>query len=259
MVTFINIYKQLISLTIYLKKLIDRKDDLANTVIDFIEPIFVVPKAWLGNLFVDAVTRSMDRTEKTRGWIRHNVNRFNDLLVGQIPNLLTSYRVYLAYDLLITGPYAPLAYYIDLLVRAIITDYLDGILARRYKAITRWGQVYDPLADKLLALSAIIVFWPHFWIWNVTACLVLESILLLLGLTVYLFPGLSKPNQSKVQLGSNKIGQLKYNVQGIVLLLFVLNNYTWGNWVLIFANLCSLGSIYFHLNPKLKNLNLKNP
>jgi CDP-diacylglycerol---glycerol-3-phosphate 3-phosphatidyltransferase len=37
-----------------------------------------------------------------------------------------------------------------------ITDWLDGYLARRRKQITAFGQVIDPLADKLLTSAALI-------------------------------------------------------------------------------------------------------
>jgi len=38
---------------------------------------------------------------------------------------------------------------------ASITDWLDGYLARRRKQITAFGQVIDPLADKLLTCAAL--------------------------------------------------------------------------------------------------------
>ncbi len=43
-------------------------------------------------------------------------------------------------------------------VVASITDWYDGWYARRFGVITRWGQFMDPLADKLLVSSALIIF-----------------------------------------------------------------------------------------------------
>lgn len=41
---------------------------------------------------------------------------------------------------------------------AALTDLYDGWVARSHKAETVWGKLMDPLADKLLAISAFIFF-----------------------------------------------------------------------------------------------------
>lgn len=40
-------------------------------------------------------------------------------------------------------------------ILAGITDILDGYIARKYNMVTRWGIVFDPLADKLMLLSVL--------------------------------------------------------------------------------------------------------
>lgn len=42
-------------------------------------------------------------------------------------------------------------------VLAAITDALDGMLARKWNAITRFGRVMDPLADKVLVMGSLIL------------------------------------------------------------------------------------------------------
>ncbi len=77
-----------------------------------------------------------------------------------LPNLLTGLRVAVIPPLVIAfflpdpwRAWLPLV----LFVAASITDWLDGILARRWNAGSKLGQFMDPMADKLLVVAVIIM------------------------------------------------------------------------------------------------------
>ena len=71
-----------------------------------------------------------------------------------IPNILTGLRILIA----LVFPFIPPQFRIWILILALITEYSDGMLARKYNWLTSLGQILDPIADKLLALSVGLSF-----------------------------------------------------------------------------------------------------
>ena len=61
-----------------------------------------------------------------------------------------------------------------LFVVAAVTDYYDGYLARRTKAVTIYGKLLDPLADKFLVVVVLIMLQHlgriHPWLVMVLVC-----------------------------------------------------------------------------------------
>src|SRR6266404_5892391 len=51
-----------------------------------------------------------------------------------------------------------------LFIAGVISDFLDGQIARRQKLITNFGILMDPMADKIMVCSAFIAFVELTWI-----------------------------------------------------------------------------------------------
>lgn len=75
--------------------------------------------------------------------------------LGRIPNLLSASRFFLAAGFVASG--GPEAQ-IGLIGAAAATDFLDGWLARRVKATSRWGALLDPFADRVFVLTVVATF-----------------------------------------------------------------------------------------------------
>jgi CDP-diacylglycerol--glycerol-3-phosphate 3-phosphatidyltransferase len=77
------------------------------------------------------------------------------------PNQLTLARVVMTFVFVVVlmwkFPYSKTAA-LMLFAVASLTDLYDGILARRYKIITNFGTLMDPVADKILICSAFVAF-----------------------------------------------------------------------------------------------------
>ena len=67
-----------------------------------------------------------------------------------------------------------------------LSDGLDGFLARRYGWKTTLGAYLDPLADKVMLLSAFIAFVALGWVpWWLAAVIVARDVILLVGAAYY--------------------------------------------------------------------------
>ncbi len=78
-----------------------------------------------------------------------------------IPNTLTTLRLLLVplfVILIISNEQYSYHYALIVFVFASLTDALDGKLARKFNAESRFGAFFDPLADKILILVAFILF-----------------------------------------------------------------------------------------------------
>lgn len=138
------------------------------------------------------------------------------LPLHQIPNLLTLMRLLLSVpiSLLLLGErYSPA---LLLFFLAGLSDALDGFLARRFAWTSRLGSMLDPLADKLLLVTAYLCLaLVQVLPWWLTALVLLRDLLILGGALCYrLLVG-------NLQLRPSWLGKASTVVQ-IVLVIAVL-------------------------------------
>ncbi|MEH6780251.1 MAG: CDP-diacylglycerol--glycerol-3-phosphate 3-phosphatidyltransferase [Rhodoglobus sp.] len=154
---------------------------------------------------------------------------------GNIANIITVVRIFLApvfiWLLLLDNGEMGLLRYIAaaLFIVAIVTDAVDGHLARGRNLITNVGIILDPIADKVLtggALVALSILGELPW-WITILILVREF-----GITIYRFAVLSK-----VVVPASRGGKLKTILQAVAISLFLVPLSTvvgvwilWLNW-----------------------------
>lgn len=73
-------------------------------------------------------------------------------LLHVLPNTLTILRLCAG----IAYPFVPVGWRIPLLVYAAVSDLIDGPLSRLNHSTTNFGQVWDPIADKVCVLAVLI-------------------------------------------------------------------------------------------------------
>lgn len=132
-----------------------------------------------------------------------------------VPNILTSVRIasvpFFAWALLIDDgdsiTWRCVAFVI--FVAAMITDKIDGDLARKHNLITNFGKIADPIADKALTGMAFIglSIVGDIWWWVTIVVLLREWSVTLLRLSVL----------KKVVIAAADLGKLKTTFQAIAL------------------------------------------
>lgn len=165
-----------------------------------------------------------------------------------LPNLLTTLRICFAFLLL-----AILLYGWELLPPSIhpswvnylacllfcvasITDFFDGFIARNFQVTSVFGEIFDPLADKLLILSALL------------GLLVLGradawAVFLILGREFFI-TGLRVVAAAKgLKVAASNLGKYKTGLQ-ITAIAFLLMDYSFAPHTLWLAVLITLYSGY---------------
>ncbi|MCF8104079.1 MAG: CDP-diacylglycerol--glycerol-3-phosphate 3-phosphatidyltransferase [Desulfohalobiaceae bacterium] len=120
-------------------------------------------------------------------------------------------------------------------ILASLTDLFDGFLARKYNIVTSLGKFLDPLADKLLVISALIMLVHSGWLQAWIVIIIVGRETMVTGLRAI------AAERGQV-ISADKYGKLKTILQVVAICPLILH-YTWwgfdpnpiGNFLILIA------------------------
>jgi CDP-diacylglycerol--glycerol-3-phosphate 3-phosphatidyltransferase len=128
---------------------------------------------------------------------------------------------------------------------ASATDYLDGYLARKWQIVSNFGKFADPLADKMLVMSAFIMLVPldlaPAWVIAIIICRELA----VTGLRLLLV------EQGGVVMAAALPGKIKTFTQMLSIIFLLLGLNLLGT---IFLYICLIATIYSGYDYFAKNM-----
>lgn len=150
-------------------------------------------------------------------------------MVWTLPNLLSFFRIgiipVLVYLLTFTDR-ASAVLAAALFLIASITDYFDGYFARRNRSVSDLGKILDPLADKLMVLSVLIMLAamdrpgePSVPAWLVVVIIARES-----AVTVIRGIALSEG----IVMHAETLGKYKFILQAFAVVGLLIHYRYWG-------------------------------
>ena len=152
---------------------------------------------------------------------------------GNVANIITVVRILMApvFIWLLLEDDGKLGYlrYIaaGLFLLAIVTDTVDGILARRQNLVTDFGKILDPIADKVLIGGALVALsiLGELWWWVTIVILIREF-----GITIFRFAVI----RTRV-IPAVASGKLKTVMQAVAISLLLFPFWTlvgeWEHWL----------------------------
>lgn len=149
----------------------------------------------------------------------NKINRLKkDLLT--LPNLITGIRIlsvpFVLILIYINTPFTRLSALV-LYILAIITDYLDGYVARTCGEITVTGKLLDPLADKFIVILTFILLLSM----NEVNVL---PIILLLSREFYIFGVRNIAMEHGVVIPAGMSGKIKTSLQMLSVSFYIISN-----------------------------------
>jgi CDP-diacylglycerol---glycerol-3-phosphate 3-phosphatidyltransferase len=153
--------------------------------------------------------------------------KINYLFSGRIltiSNVLSLSRIFLAplvaYSLFAENESGDLFYRyaaLAILVVIILTDYLDGMIARRLNQVSRLGQFLDPIADKIAIYILCLLLWHYrnFPIWIIAVLFLRDMVAIIGGFLIF--------SKKDVQVRPNFFGKAMVTSMGAAGVLYLMS------------------------------------
>ena len=148
------------------------------------------------------------------------------------------------------GTYRDVAAYIFLV--ALITDYFDGVIARKFNQVTTFGTFLDPIADKLLVVVTVILLSSSndSMLFLVSALVIVSREFLVIAIRQRL-----AEIKSSIPMKVNALGKVKTGFQMVSLFFLlhtniffdVLNLHTLGLLLLFIAAVLTVISFIYYV------------
>lgn len=135
-------------------------------------------------------------------------NKITMLRIVMIPLFIGCFYLPVAENTYIAGAVFVLAYF---------TDVLDGVYARKHKLVTDFGKLMDPVADKMLTVSALVMVVAQDRLSPVIAIVIIARELFVSGFRIV---GASK---GKV-MAAGTLGKIKTVSQFVAISLILFDN-----------------------------------
>ncbi len=133
---------------------------------------------------------------------------------------------------------------------ASITDFFDGYIARSRNLVTTFGKFMDPLADKLLVMSAFICFVELQMIPSWAVIIIISR-----ELIVSIFRAIAASDG--IVIAAGYLGKYKTATQMIAVIVFCLNpiieNFTSAPIALVLFYLCTLLTVFSGIDYIVRN------
>ena len=144
-----------------------------------------------------------------------------------IPNILTILRFLLipafAYFLSVRNYVVAVL----LFLAGGLTDVLDGYIARKFNLITSWGKIADPMADKLMQITAVVILSAVLRIIPIELVLVILAKEILMGLGA-----LALYRQKKYVVSANWYGKMTTVIFYLAIVMLIFDE-PFGRWTLL--------------------------